>query len=140
MFSRLEFHTLIPSDALKTHVITNEELSSTEQLKRLGVTLHFGAVRDRHRANVNINCHHVSLECSTREVAFGYRTFFNQHRKDFCGEDSKFVRFIVDRYAKDLLKIGIAKPVTKKRKRKPKVKEAEMKDTEVTKVKEAEMK
>ena len=64
----------------------------------------------------------VTLECSTREVAFIYGHFMNHHRKDFCGDIKKFKYFIVNRHAKDLLKIGIGKPKACYRQKKPKVK------------------
>ena len=46
----------------------------------------------------------------------------NHHRNDFCGDAMKFTYFIVNRYAKDLLEIGIGKPPACHRKKKQKVK------------------
>ena len=93
-----------------------KKLPSDEELKELGVSQYYGKARNGWATKVQIHKVTITLQCSTKEVAFLFGHFMNHHRHEFIDDLDKFIRFIVNRYGKYLLKIGVAKPGTKKRK------------------------
>ena len=115
LFCSLAAQKVATLKIIKDVCYNKQKLPPTQDLKKQGVSLFFRTIKAKsgslcHSAIVIIETNVIVLPCSTREVAFVYGHFINHNRKYFCGDVVKFARFIIDRYAKDLLAIGIAKP------------------------------
>ena len=72
----------------------------------------------------------VKFRCSTREVAFLFGHAMAHHKKEHDGDNHRHIRMITDKRGVDLLSIGVASPLNKRKTSglsKTKVKVAEMK-------------